>query len=131
MLCPNTPCFLESLFGIPAGGAIQVGVNYRLKQEDVHYIFTHSEVDMIIVDREFVELLRGFNPNVNIVIDDDTDATEGELSGDFDQIILEGLQYDHSTGGKGWDGLEMEAQDEDNVIALAYTSGTTARPKVR
>lgn len=64
------------------------------------------------------------------IVDDDTDATEGELSGEFDGIIQEGLEWDAKNGGRGWEGLETEAQDEDQVIALAYTSGTTARPKV-
>jgi long-subunit acyl-CoA synthetase (AMP-forming) len=54
---------------------------------------------------------------------------EGELSGPFDEAVLEGLQYDQETGNKGWDGLEAQAPDELAVNALAYTSGTTARPK--
>lgn len=63
------------------------------------------------------------------IVDTDTDATEGELSGPFDKAVLEGLEYDAETGAKGWEGLEAHAPDEDDVIALAYTSGTTARPK--
>jgi acyl-CoA synthetase (AMP-forming)/AMP-acid ligase II len=51
------------------------------------------------------------------------------LSGPFDAAILEGLKHDTATGGKGWEGLEAQAADEESVIALAYTSGTTARPK--
>jgi acyl-CoA synthetase (AMP-forming)/AMP-acid ligase II len=43
--------------------------------------------------------------------------------------VLQGLKYDADTGAKGWDGLESQAASEDDVIALAYTSGTTARPK--
>lgn len=130
ILCPNTPAFLEAIYGIAAGGAVQVGVNYRLKPLDIHYIFEHSEVDLIIVDREYLHLLDGFNPAVKRVIDDDTDATEGELSGEYDAVIREGLEYDRKNGA-GWEGLQLEAQDEDDIIALAYTSGTTARPKVR
>ena len=130
ILCPNTPAFLESIFGIAAGGAVQVGVNFRLKPEDLHYVFAHAEVDLIIVDREFVHLLDGFDPSVRRVVDDDTDATEGELSGEFDDVIRQGLEYDR-LHGNGWDGLAKETEDEDEVMALAYTSGTTAKPKVR
>jgi acyl-CoA synthetase (AMP-forming)/AMP-acid ligase II len=32
-------------------------------------------------------------------------------------------------GALGWEALESQAADEDSLIALAYTSGTTARPK--
>lgn len=72
---------------------------------------------------------RSCRPSVPILVDTDTDATEGELSGPFDEAVLEGLQYDKQQGDKGWSGLEAQAAHEDDVIALAYTSGTTARPK--
>jgi long-subunit acyl-CoA synthetase (AMP-forming) len=73
-----------------------------------------------------VHLLDGFNPNVRRIIDEDTDD---ELQGEFNKAILEGLAIDQRSGGRGWEGLEMEAGSEDDLIALAYTSGTTARPK--
>lgn len=107
-------------------------MNYRLKSEDIAYIFDHAEVDMIIVDAEYVNLLESFrkeHPDVPILVDTDTDATEGQLSGPFDDAILEGLKYDTSTGSHGWEGLEHTVPDENDLIALAYTSGTTARPK--
>jgi long-subunit acyl-CoA synthetase (AMP-forming) len=62
-------------------------------------------------------------------VDLDTDAIEGELCGPFDEAVQEGLQYDIQTGGHGWAGLEAQAANEEDVICLAYTSGTTARPK--
>lgn len=111
---------------------IDAAVNYRLKTEDIAYIFDHAEVDVIIVDAEYVELLEGYrkdHPNVSIVVDTDTDATEGQLSGPFDETVLEGLRYDSATGSHGWAGLEHTAPNENNLLALAYTSGTTARPK--
>ncbi|KAL9080140.1 MAG: hypothetical protein Q9157_001046 [Trypethelium eluteriae] len=132
ILCPNTPAFLESIFGIAAAGAVNVAVNYRLKPEDISYIFAHAEAELIIVDHEFVTLLTAFrerNPHVPLLVDTDTDATEGPLSGPFDAAVQEGLQYDMQSGEKGWGGLEAQCADEEDMIALAYTSGTTARPK--
>ena len=107
-------------------------MNYRLKPEDIAYIFDHSEADLIIADQEYVHLLDEFRTNhshIPILVDTDTDATEGELSGPFDAAILEGLKYDTEQGSRGWDGLDSQAEDEDSLLALAYTSGTTARPK--
>ncbi|KAG9898238.1 AMP dependent synthetase and ligase, partial [Aureobasidium melanogenum] len=132
ILCPNTPAFLEAIFGIAAAGAVNVGVNYRLQAVDITYIFEHAEVDSIIVDTEFAHLLdefRAAHPKIKIIIDTDTDATEGQLSGPFDEAVLEGLKYDIETGSKGWADLEHTTPDENSLIALAYTSGTTARPK--
>lgn len=132
ILATNTPAFLESIYGIAAAGSVNVAINYRLKHDDISYIFQHADVDMIIADFEFVDLLDDYRkerPNVPILVDNDTDATEGELSGPFDEAVLEGLKYDIETGGKGWADLEAQAGHEEDIIALAYTSGTTARPK--
>ncbi|CAO2653257.1 Nn.00g026680.m01.CDS01 [Neocucurbitaria sp. VM-36] len=132
ILATNTPAFLESIFGIAAAGSVNVAINYRLKPDDISYIFQHSDVDLIIADFEFVGLLDDYRkqrPDVPIIVDTDLDATEGELSGPFDDAVLEGLNYDIEQGSKGWADLESQAKDEESVIALAYTSGTTARPK--
>lgn len=59
------------------------------------------------------------------IVDTDTDTNDGP----YDQAVLEGLKYDKQQGGLGWDGLEIQAKDEEAVFALAYTSGTTAKPK--
>lgn len=57
ILAPNTPAFLESIFGIAASGGVNVAVNYRLKVEDVQYIFEFSEVGLerpsFAVERHF------------------------------------------------------------------------------
>ncbi|KAK7619786.1 AMP dependent synthetase and ligase [Phyllosticta paracitricarpa] len=132
ILAPNTPAFLEATFGIGAAGGVNVAVNYRLKPSDITYIFAHADVDLIIADAEFVHLLDTFRedrPAVTILVDADTDATEGELSGPYDDAVLEGLVHDRETGGRGWSGLQTQTKSENDVIALAYTSGTTARPK--
>ncbi|KAK5455142.1 hypothetical protein LTS15_005862 [Exophiala xenobiotica] len=132
ILCTNTPAFLEAIYGIGGAGAINIAINYRLKKDDIAYIFDHAEADAIIVDAEFIDLLDDYrekHPNVPIIIDSDTDAVEGQLCGPFDEAVLEGLQYDHEHGAHGWEGLEAQAPNELAVNALAYTSGTTSRPK--
>lgn len=65
------------------------------------------------------------NPKVPFIIDSDTDG----ITGQYDEAVREGWSYDVLQGGKGWDALEVQAKDEENLLALAYTSGTTAKPK--
>lgn len=128
ILCTNTPAFLEAIFAIGAASAVNVAINYRLKEEDIGYIFDHAEVDSILVDAEFEHLLQGFrkaHPGVMIIVDSDTDGQSGE----YDRCVSEGLEFDRSTGGHGWEALETEVGNEESLIALAYTSGTTAKPK--
>lgn len=72
ILATNTPAFLESIFGIVAGGGVIVPVNYRLKADDVTYIFDFAQVDSIIVDAEYISLLDDFkksHPNVRLIVD--------------------------------------------------------------
>jgi long-subunit acyl-CoA synthetase (AMP-forming) len=107
-------------------------INYRLKEEDISYIFQHSEVDVIIVDAELLSLLSSFHrekPLIPFIVDYDTDATDSSHGGPFDKAIKEGLELDQKSGGLGWAGLQAQTTDEDEVISLAYTSGTTAKPK--
>jgi long-subunit acyl-CoA synthetase (AMP-forming) len=60
----------------------------------------------------------------------DTDVTEGELSGPFNKAVSEGLRIDQETGGKGWSDLvSRTVKNEDDTIAIPFTSGTTSRPK--
>lgn len=118
------------IYGVPLNNII--AINYRLKTEDITYIFDHADADAILVDAEYVHLLDQFrreHPKVAIIVDTDTDATDADKGGDFDRAVLEGWEYDRSHGSGGWGGLETSASDENAVIALAYTSGTTAKPK--
>ena len=111
---------------------MNVATNYRLKKEDITYIFEYAKVDSIIVDNEYLDLLSDFrarNPGIPLIIDTDTDSTSGSLSGPFDAAVLEGLNWDKEQGARGWAGLEAQAGDEDSCIAIPFTSGTTARPK--
>lgn len=128
ILCTNTPAFFEAIFGIGGAGAVNVAINYRLKKEDIEYIFDHADVDSIIVDAEYEGLLEGFrktHPGVAIIVDTDTDADNDQYS----ECIREGWRHDEALGGRGWDGLQTEVDDEESLVALAYTSGTTAKPK--
>ncbi|KAM7200287.1 acetate/butyrate--CoA ligase AAE7, peroxisomal [Rhypophila sp. PSN 637] len=133
LLAPNTPAFLESVFGISAAGAVLVPVNIRLKPEDINYIFEFAEVDSIIVDAEYAYLIDAFRklyPQIPIIVDLDTDATEGALSGPFDDAVLEGLNHDRATGNHGWAGLQSQTSvNEEDMISIPFTSGTTSRPK--
>lgn len=133
LLLTNTPAFLYATFGIGAAGATIIAINYRLKNDDIGYIFQHADADVIVVDKEFTALLDDFRkakPDVPIMVDDDmNDPSSEEELGAFGDALREGAAYDKELGLGGWDGLAAQAPSEMDVNALAYTSGTTARPK--
>ncbi|KAG6018041.1 hypothetical protein E4U43_007765 [Claviceps pusilla] len=132
ILAPNTPAFLESIYGIVAGGGVIVPANCRLKEADIAYIFEFAQVDCIIVDREFENLLGNFikeHSNVSLIVDYDTHVTDGPSCGPFNQAILEGLIYDKEQGSHAWAGLHHKTINEDDMLAIPFTSGTTSKPK--
>ena len=134
ILSPNTPAFLEALFAVAAAGAVSVAVNHRLKPDDIAYIFVHADADALLVDAALVPLLaayRAAHPRTPILVDLDADPGSGEPApGAYEDAVREGLQLDAAQGTRGWAGLDgLHPADENAVLALAYTSGTTARPK--
>lgn len=103
-------------------------INYRLKPDDLAYIFAHADVDAILVDAEFLPLLAGFaaaHPHVALIVD----ADAGADTGGYADAVRAGRAHDAAHGARGWAGLAAQADDEEALLALAYTSGTTARPK--
>ncbi|RDA91404.1 hypothetical protein CP533_6891 [Ophiocordyceps camponoti-saundersi (nom. inval.)] len=132
ILAPNTPAFLEAIYAIVAAGGVIVPVNYRLKEQDIDYILDFADVDCVIVDYEFRHLVDSFSashPAVPIIVDLDTDVTHGPDSGPYNQAVSDGQAHDSALGGHGWSHLRSKAVDEDDMLAIPFTSGTTSRPK--
>ncbi len=113
-LCPNIPELLEAHFAVPAAGAILVAMNTRLSAEDVDYILGHSGARMIFVHTDLEHLL-GDSTLPRVVIDD-TDRPDSPY-GRFISDAPEGRAAAH------------EVSDDEDVIAINYTSGTTGRQK--
>ncbi|KAI1002135.1 Acetate/butyrate--CoA ligase AAE7, peroxisomal [Podosphaera aphanis] len=132
ILAPNTPAFLETIFAVGAAGGLHVGANYRLKADELKYIFSFAEVDCIVVDDEYLPLLDAFkkeNPHIPLIVDTDADPISGDTPGPFNEAIAEGLEWDAHKGAAGWAGLNFQDIDEDSCLAIPFTSGTTSRPK--
>jgi len=115
-LCPNIPALLEAHFAVPLAGGVLVAINIRLNAEEVSYILEHSGAKFLFVDREFLPLVEMLNPHfIHVVRIDDSGKEEDPY-----EVFLSGgspLQTDYSL------------QDEEEPIAINYTSGTTGKPK--
>jgi fatty-acyl-CoA synthase len=114
-LCPNTPPMLEGTFAIPAAGLIMVPVNTRLSVGEVEYIIEHSKSKMVFVDAELEDLLEGVDESVERVRIDDT----GEEGDPYEDYLAEGSPEPG----------ESVLEDEEEMISVNYTSGTTGQPK--
>jgi fatty-acyl-CoA synthase len=112
-LAPNIPALLEAHYGVPAAGAVLVAVNTRLGRDEVAYILGHCGARLVFCDHELVDLLDG--TDLPVVRIDDTGAREDP----YEQFLAGGSpeRFEHPVG------------DEEDVILINYTSGTTGRPK--
>ncbi len=127
-LLPNIPEMLECHYGVPMAGAVLNTINTRLDAGTIAYILDHGEAKAVVVDREFMPVLRvalaqcKAKPLVVEVADPLAPAAvQGEtLDGaDYEALLAEG------DAAFAW---PMPA-DEWDAITLNYTSGTTGRPK--
>ena len=123
----NTPEIFEAHYSIPMVGAVINAINTRLDPNTVSYILEHSDAKVLIVDRQFHDVIAKALKNVKnkitiIDIDDrDIDTSTFKKIGD--------LEYE-SFLNSGDENYEWKKpKDEWQAISLGYTSGTTGNPK--
>ena len=123
----NTPEIFEAHYSIPMVGAVINAINTRLDPKTVSYILEHSDAKVLIVDRQFHEVIDKALKNVKnkitiIDIDDkDIDTSSFKKVGE--------LEYENflSSGDENYEW--KKPKDEWQAISLGYTSGTTGNPK--
>lgn len=123
VMLPNTHYMLESFYGISQLGAVMVPLNYRISATDMEYIIKHSDAKMLIVDEEFSGPIKEIEDELNldeIVIV----AVEGQ------ETALEGLDFEAFLQNIPKNAALPEVEiDENQLLTLNYTSGTTSKPK--
>ena len=123
----NTPEIFEAHYSIPMVGAVINAINTRLDPNTVSYILEHSDAKVLIVDRQFHEViakaLKNIKKKITIIDIDDKDI---DTSG-FKKIGE--LEYESflSSGDENYEW--KKPKDEWQAISLGYTSGTTGKPK--
>ncbi len=115
-LCPNTPALLEAHFAVPAAGGILVAINSRLTSQEIDFILQHSGAKFLFVDAELQPLVEPLDLDaIEVVRIDDTGAP-----GDpYEAFLAQGSP----------EPVHSWLVDEEETIAIDYTSGTTGNPK--
>jgi fatty-acyl-CoA synthase len=115
-LCPNTPAMLEAHFAVPAAGGILVGINTRLNSSEVGDMLRHSGARFLFVDAELEPVLASLDlSGIHVVRIDDA----GLENDPYEMFLAIGTP-------------ELVASllaDEEDTIAINYTSGTTGHAK--
>ena len=122
VLAPNTAMLLTAHFGVPGAEAVLVALNTRLSSTEYEYILNHSGAKVLIVDSTLVgataDLLKS-------------------LSG-LEIVVVSGPPSEYPSGVQSYDHWALSApegpglvspRDENDPIAVNYTSGTTGLPK--
>jgi fatty-acyl-CoA synthase len=115
-LAPNIPQLLEAHFAVPDAGCVLVPMNTRLGSDEVGYILEHSGAKMLFVDAELEKLVEPL----------DTSGSRGRTDRRYrgERRPLRGLP-----GRRIAEALPSVLEDEEETIAINYTSGTTGKPR--
>ena len=123
----NTPEIFEAHYSIPMVGAVVNAINTRLDPTTISYILNHSDAKVLIVDRQFHEVmseaLKTVKNKITIIdiVDKDIDTSN------FKKIGENEYESFLNTGDENYEW--KKPKDEWQAISLGYTSGTTGNPK--
>ena len=122
ILSPNSHFFLESFYATSQIGAILVPLNYRLVPEDHQYIINHAGVTTLLVDYEYTGMIDAIRSELA--------AVENWIVAGHDGVEREGwLDWEQLISGASAELPPAIERDENDLVSINYTSGTTARPK--
>ena len=103
VLAPNSMAALEAHFGVMLAGAVLVMLNIRLQKRELEWILHHCGAKLLIVDPQCL----------------------GEGNWAVDTVS----DYEALLGGGEFPFAADPVADENGMIAINYTSGTTGFPK--
>ncbi|HEX7927465.1 MAG TPA: long-chain-fatty-acid--CoA ligase [bacterium] len=126
LLLPNVPAHLEADFGIPMTGGVIVALNYRLSSPELSFIINHCDAKILIVDWEYLPLiqpivkeLKNIKQFVTVIDPGVKPAWQPDGAVDYEAFLASGDPKDEG----------VYPEDENQTIAINYTSGTTGNPK--
>ncbi|GAA1893429.1 long-chain fatty acid--CoA ligase [Actinomadura bangladeshensis] len=121
----NSQRHVELYLAVPSGGRVLHTLNHRLFADELAYILTDAEDDVLFVDRSLIATVWPLMERVpavrHIVVMDD--GGEDEPPDDPRVIDYEALL------ARAPSPASPVRVDENDAASLCYTSGTTGRPK--
>jgi fatty-acyl-CoA synthase len=116
--------YLEMYFGIPGIGAVLHTINPNLAPENVIYTMEHAEDEVLIFHEDFLPLVEQARSRVDsirklIMITDNEIKTDLKgADAEYEEILTSASPLE-----------ELPDFNENTQATLAYTTGTTGRPK--
>lgn len=118
----NSHQLLEGYYAIPQIKGILNPVNIRLSHSEIEFILNHAGTKVLCFHQDFISLVEKMRANLPSV--DHFLMMEGsQIPGwmlDYESLLVEASSQAE---------VDLDSIDEDAVIELFYTSGTTGTPK--
>jgi long-chain acyl-CoA synthetase len=117
MLAANSLEWAIAFWGTVAAGGIVAALNGWWTDDEVRYALGHCAPRFLVADREHLDRVDLSGSSVETVFEIDRASAGSSSTESFDALL---------------DGQPLEAApaiDEDDPVAIFYTSGTTGRPK--
>src|SRR5258705_6313982 len=114
VLAGNTHVMLAAHYAVPFAGAVLVALNTRVTAADIAYIADHAGATVLVYDDEYADtatqVAAALGPRLRLL-------RAGGASDELETLVATAAPHFHPVA------------DERSLLALNYTSGTTARAK--
>ena len=119
VLAPNVSMALEATFGFPMAGVVFNALNSRLSAPELAWIVGHAGSKVLFVDHALAGVARAIEGQVQglrVVVSQDA-GVSGTADCEYEALLANAAPH------------RVEIADEQSLLSLNYTSGTTGHPK--
>ena len=119
VLAPNVSMALEATFGFPMAGVVFNALNSRLSAPELAWIVGHAGSKVLFVDHALAGVARAIEEQVQglrVVVSQDAGVSEA-ADCEYEALLANAASH------------RVEITDEQSLLSLNYTSGTTGHPK--
>ena len=118
----NSHQLLEAYYAVPQIEGILNPINIRLTHHEIEYILNHAETRVLCFHQDFLPLVENMRDQIprveHFIIMESKDQPDWAL--DYESLLANAPPEAE---------IDLDGIDEDAVIELFYTSGTTGPPK--
>jgi len=119
VLLENCHQYLEIYYALAKLGLVTVPLNYRLSDQELIYIINHSEATALMAGGPYLDTARRLKPNLGKIREFISVEQPAEGMTFYEDVLKGGALIEP----------DWERLDENDMVILMYTGGTTGTPK--
>jgi long-chain acyl-CoA synthetase len=119
VLAENCHQYMEIYYALAKNGIVSVPLNYRLSERELTYVINHSEAAGMMVGTDYLELAGKMRPELGKIREYISIEEDAEGMTPYEDVLRMGNE----------DEPDWEMLDENEMVILMYTGGTTGLPK--